>query len=172
MNTLDGRESSLTLRPTTLTDLSFVIEAERHPENASYIGQWNEARHAAAISSQDEAHFILEVESQLGGYLILTGLRDPHFAIHLQRIVVLDKGKGYGRQALRWVKAYAFEVLGFHRLWFDVIASNEKAKSLYLDEGFIVEGKMRDGWKIENRYEDLILLSMLQSEYMFQSDVP
>lgn len=181
MNMPDMRENCITVRSTTVKDLSFVISAERHADNAPYIGQWSQAKHEAAIASKDVAHFILERGSDPNvnanpkgshepdahpiGYLILTGLIDPHLAIHMKRIVVTEKRKGYGRQVLRWVKAYTFETLGFHRLWFDVIASNDRAKSLYLSEGFIIEGTLRDGWKVENGYEDMFLLSMLRPEY-------
>ena len=63
------------------------------------------------------------------------------------------------------MKAYTFETLGFHRLWFDVIESNERAKALYLSEGFTVEGTMRDSWKTDAGYEDMLLLSMLDFDY-------
>ena len=165
---LDSEASSVIVRATTVHDLTFVTQAERHPENAPYIGQWSDAEHEAAIASKNAAHFTLEAESstQPVGYLTLTGLCDPHRAIHMKRIVVTEKGKGYGRQVLRWVKAYTFETLGFHRLWFDVIASNERAKALYLSEGFVMEGTLRDGWKGKNGYEDMYLLSMLDFEYV------
>ena len=79
--------------------------------------------------------------------------------------MITQKGKGYGRAVLRWVKVYTFETLCFHRLWFDVIVSNERAKALYLSEGFRIEGRFRDGWKTNQGYEDMLLLSMLKPEY-------
>lgn len=172
MDTLNSSGKLTTFRATTPNDIPFVIAAERHPDNAPYIGQWDEQRHIDAIAAEDKAHFILEASSQPVGYFILIGLQDPNRSVHLQRVVVTQKGNGYGRQIIQWVKQYAFERLRFHRLWFDVVKSNEKAKTLYLSEGFVIEGKMRDGWKTKQGYEDLLLLSMLDSDYVSTASRP
>ena len=165
MKTHSATTSPITVRVTTSKDLLFVIQTERHPDNAPYIGQWSEARHRDAIASPNEAHFIIEIDAQPIGYLILTGLNDVHEAINLRRIVIVPKGKGYGRAVLRWVKLYTFESLQFHRLWFDVIDTNERAKMLYLSEGFTIEGTMRESWKTADGYKNMLLLSMLAFDY-------
>ncbi len=153
------------MRPTTSADLTFVLACEQHPDNAPYIGQWVRSRHQSAIDSKDEAHFIVTKGNDPIGYVILTGLTDPHQGIHLKRVVIIPKGQGYGRQTLQWVKAFAFKTQQVHRLWFDVIASNHRARSLYKSEGFTEEGVLRNSWKTASGYEDMVLLSMLASEY-------
>ncbi len=57
------------------------------------------------------------------------------------------------------------KTLGYHRLWFDVLLSNQRAQALYRSEGFVVEGRLRDGWKTASGYEDMLLMSMLAHEY-------
>jgi len=187
--------SVIHVRRTVTADLEFVLTAERHPDNAPYVGQWHQERHARAIASADEAHFIIElsptepaspitgqvtgqvtgqitgkptVQQSRGhaiGYMICQGLQNEHDAVSLCRIVITEKGKGYGRQALEWLKAYAFNTLGTHRLWFDVIASNQRARSLYASAGFKEEGILRGAWKTTAGYKPLIILSMLDDEY-------
>lgn len=153
-------------RPTTSADLAFVLSCEQHPDNAPYIGQWSQARHQAAIEAEDEAHFIVTCGDHPIGYIILADLINPHSAIQLRRIVIMQKGQGYGRQALRWVKAFAFTHIKVHCLWFDVIASNHRARALYASEGFVEEGVLRDRQKTTDGYEDMIILSMLATEYV------
>ncbi|WP_121970377.1 GNAT family protein [Leptolyngbya sp. BC1307] len=153
------------LRPTRPTDLTWVLAAEQYFENAPYVGQWSRAQHEGAIAATDEAHFVAEQNHEPVGYVILTGLENPHLTINLQRIVVVKKGNGYGRQILQWVKAFAFDTLGYHRLWLDVISSNQRAQSLYKREGFVVEGILRDSWKTASGYEDMLIMSMLAPEY-------
>lgn len=164
-----------------IADLDFVLTAERHPDNAPYIGQWRKERHICAIASDDEAHFIIERTAikqaaiehanqpisvgQPIGYIICQGLQNDNDAVLLLRIVITEKGKGYGRQALEWVKSYAFDTIGTHRLWFDVIASNKRARALYTSAGFQEEGLLRDAWKTTAGYESMLILSMLASEY-------
>lgn len=142
-----------------------MLAAEQHLENAPYVGQWSRARHEGAIADQDEAHLLVEQANGPVGYVLLTGLENPHLTLNLQRIVVVEKGKGYGRQILQWVKAFTFDTLGYHRLWFDVISSNQRAQSLYKSEGFVVEGVLRDSWKTASGYEDMLIMSMLAPEY-------
>ena len=157
--------NSVSIRLTTLADVSFVLQAESASDNAPFVGQWTRAQHEAAIASANQAHFIIKRGDHPIGYIILIGLSDPHSTLNLRRIVITQKGSGYGRQALRWIKAYAFDTLGIHRLWFDVIASNHRAQALYKSEGFIVEGILRDSWKTTGGYEDMLILSMLENEY-------
>ncbi len=160
------------LRPTTLADLDFVIAAERHPDNEPYIGQWPKVRHEAAIVCDNEAHFIVEqaLSPQASapksiGYVICRGVHNEHSALLLQRIVITQKGQGYGRKTLEQLKEFAFNTLGFHRLWFDVLASNQRARALYKRAGFVEEGILRDSWKSKTGYASMVIMSMLASEY-------
>ena len=155
----------IVLRPTQLTELPFILAVERHPENSPYIGQWSQQQHQTAFSDADAAHLVASYQSRPVGYVILTGLKSPHRAINLQRIVVTEKGQGYGRQILRSVKAIAFNQLDCHCLWLDVIASNQRAKSLYESEGFVTEGILRDRWKTADGYEPMLMMSLLETEF-------
>ena len=137
---------AINLRSTQLEDLDFVLAAEQHPDNAPYVNQWGRAQHEDAIASLDTAHFIVEktgVALAPIGYVILGGLQNPHRSLLLKRIVILPKGKGFGRRTLRLVKAFAFEQLSYHRLELDVVSSNQRAQHLYRSEGFIDEGRLK-----------------------------
>lgn len=159
------------LRATQADDLPFVISAEQHIDNAPYVDQWSQSQHEAAIDSPDYGHFIVEPITRLKesisstvGYVIVSGVQDPNQVLLLKRIVIVEKGKGYGRGALQQVKAFAFEQLGFHRLWLDVVASNERAQALYRSEGFVIEGRLREAYKTNHGYEDMLILSLLSTE--------
>ena len=154
------------IRPTQTTDLPFVSAAESHHDNAPYITQCSQRWHEQAISSEDYAHFIVERHQQAIGYIIFAGVQNPHLSLEIRRIVIVEKRQGYGREALRWIKSFAFEQLGHHRLWLDVLESNHRARALYKSEGFIAEGVVRDGYKTVSGYESMILMSMLESEYL------
>lgn len=165
---------TICFRPTQVADLPFVISAEQHADNAPYVNQWSQQRHESAIVAPDFGHFIVEFTGNNAisvdtspvavGYLIVSGLQDQNEVLLLNRIVIVQKGKGYGRQALRQLKVLAFERLGFHRLYMDVIANNQRAKALYLSEGFVIEGTLREAYKTDGGYEDMLMLSMLSTE--------
>lgn len=157
----------ISLRPTTITDLDKVIQMEREDENAGFIRQWSVDKHKSAISDDGMAHLIIESVSdkRILGYVILLGLDDPDGNIEFKRIVVEEKGKGYGRKAVRLVKKFAFEKLNCHRLWLEVMENNLRAYKLYESEGFIPEGVHRESLKQGDKYISLKVMSILAQEY-------
>jgi len=157
----------VTLRPTTLADLDFVLAAESAPENRRFVLQWTREEHAAVIRGPECAHRSVEdsATGQAVGYAILLGLGSPHRAVEFRRLVITDKGRGYGRAAVRAVKRLAFEELGAHRLWLDVMEQNQRARRLYESEGFTAEGLLRECYLGQSGYESVYVMSVLESEH-------
>lgn len=155
------------LRPTMQSDLEFVLSLERDPENLPYITPWERIQHEAAIRFPDFRHFIIETGEGLeaGGFLILIGCRNQHQSIELKRMVVRDKNRGFGRAALRVAKKVAFDDLGAHRFWLDIKKRNTRARGLYDSEGFLFEGELREAVKLQEGYDSLVVMSMLQAEF-------
>jgi len=157
----------ISLRPTTIIDLDLVIQMERDYENEGFIRQWSVDKHKSAISDDSIAHLIIESasEKRILGYIILLGINDPDGNIEFKRIVVREKGKGYGRKAVRLVKRFAFEKQNCHRLWLEVMENNQRAYKLYESEGFIPEGVHRESLKQGDKYISLKVMSILAQEY-------
>ena len=155
------------LRRTAEGDLDFVVAAEGALENRRFVGQWTREEHGAALSNPDLAHFVVESvdEGRAVGYVIMAGLRDANRSVEFQRVVITEKGKGYGREVLRAVKRMAFEELKAHRLWLDVREHNERARRLYESEGFVPEGMLRECVSVGEGWESLVLMSVLEQEY-------
>ena len=97
---------SVQLLRTSEKDLSFVVSAEQHAENRSFVTVWTREQHLEALTSDDSSHLIIEniADASRVGYIILAGLADANQSIELRRIVVTEKGKGYGRESLRLIK--------------------------------------------------------------------
>lgn len=161
------RSEPVRLRPTTEEDLAFVLDAEGDGDSAPYVVPWPRDRHRDALLGEDSAHFVLEriEDAAAVGYVILAGLAGEDASVEFKRVVVTEKGRGYGRTALRLVKKLAFEELGAHRLWLDVKEGNTRARRAYEAEGFVVEGVLRECLKVEDSFDSLVVMSMLESEY-------
>jgi RimJ/RimL family protein N-acetyltransferase len=155
------------LRPTRLDDLPFVMQAERDADNAPFIRAWIEQQHRAVIADETWAHLIIESapDARPLGYCILSGLGDPDRSILLKRITITQKGRGFGRAAMRQIKALAFGEWRAHRLWLDVVTHNTRARRLYAGEGFREEGTLRDAAWIQGRFESLVIMSILEPGY-------
>ncbi|PKO12751.1 MAG: N-acetyltransferase [Chloroflexi bacterium HGW-Chloroflexi-10] len=83
-------------------------------------------------------------------------------------IILGDKearGKGFGREAMHLLLDYAFGYLNFHRVSIGVVGMNEQALRFYEQAGFIREGIQRDGYFYNHRYQDFVMLSMLEDEF-------
>jgi diamine N-acetyltransferase len=155
------------LRRTAEGDLDFVVAAEGALENRRFVGQWTREEHGGALSNPDLAHLVVErvEDGRAVGYVILAGLRDANRAVEFRRVVITEKGKGYGREVLRAVKQMAFAELKAHRLWLDVREHNERARRLYESEGFVAEGMLRECVSVGGGWESLVLMSVLEQEY-------
>ena len=155
------------LRLTTENDLDFVLKAEYHADNNAFVGQWTREQHQEVFSDKHRAHLIAESTegSQVLGYLIVTGLETLNQSVCLQRIVITEKGRGYGRAALGLVKKLAFEQWQAHRLWLDVKDHNLRARHVYETEGFTAEGLLRECLKKGDHFESVIIMSILRQEY-------
>lgn len=158
---------TIRLRLTTPEDIPFVYELEHASENSAFLIPWTKERHQEALTNPDIRHLIAEKTEtgQPAGYAIIAGLTNSHDAIELMRITVATKGKGYGRSILREIKRWTFTEQKAHRLWLDVKETNDRARNLYLSEGFRIDGTLRDCLKTGDQYESLIVLSILSNEY-------
>jgi diamine N-acetyltransferase len=157
----------LSLLPTEPSDLKDIIRLEHHPDNKEFILPYSLSRHQQALESDNEGHLkLMTDEGSIIGFVLLAGLNNPNQSVEFRRIVVALKGMGYGRQGIALVKEHCFEHLMCHRLWLDVFEDNERARQLYRSEGFVEEGIMRECIKQDGIYRNLVLMSMLQGEYL------
>ena len=131
---------------TQAEDLDKIIEMESDRENSRFVYSWNKERHIEVIDSENWMHISIRKKccEKLVGYILLDGINSEDETIELTRIVINEKGKGYGRQSIKLIKRLCFENLGCHRLWLDVFDYNLRAIELYKSEGFIQEGILRE----------------------------
>ena len=156
---------SLELRITNKNDLPFVVKTEKEASKDGFVTSQKVEEHEVFLGDKDIRHLIIENDERSVGYILLAGLEDENDNIEFMRIVVSEKGKGYGRKSLKLVKQLVFEELNAHRLWLDVFDFNERAKGLYESEGFTVEGVWRECVKGESGRKSLVFMSMLRDEY-------
>jgi len=154
------------LRPALPTDIAGILALERTPHGRSFVGQWSEERHLAALTGGDARYFVSETESgDLQAYAILRGLSEDSGSVELKRIVVATPERGLGRRILEELTRIVFEDLKAHRLFLDVFEDNARARHLYESLGFRYEGVMREAALRDGQFFSLHLMSMLESEY-------
>lgn len=83
-------------------------------------------------------------------------------------IIIGDKnqqGKGYGLFATQLMLKHAYEELNLHKVWLSVLQTNKNAQHIYQKIGFITDGILRQDVFKNNKYQNLIIMSMLKDEY-------
>jgi diamine N-acetyltransferase len=165
------QSETLRLRPAMEKDLDYIISVEQAEENKRFIMPWTWQQHREALSNTDLALFIIETveENNMIGFVLMAGLESAHQSIELRRIIITVKGKGYGKKVLPLLKRLAFEEWKAHRLWLDVFAFNLFARRLYEAQGFVVEGTLRECYKVGECFESLVIMSILKDEYFAAS---
>jgi len=153
------------LRIAIPTDIPVIVALEHGPEASQFVGQWTEDRHQATLASADARYYVNETSSGIDAYVILRGISENSRSIELKRVVVAVPGQGLGRQVLSEIVQIAFRELNAHRLFLDVFEDNSRARHLYESLGFKYEGTMRQAAHRDDRWFDLHLMSMLDSEY-------
>jgi ribosomal-protein-alanine N-acetyltransferase len=69
-------------------------------------------------------------------------------------MLATEINNGYMAEAVEAVKAYAFEVIGLHRIEANIMPRNHASKRLFEKLGFVHEGLSRKYLKINDRWED------------------
>lgn len=108
-------------------------------------------KHKKALEDKDILHLIIEerLSHEPVGYMIIAGLKNLNKSLELRRNTIAKKGVGYGKEAFRIIKNWAFHVYNANRLWLDVKEDNLRAFHLYQKQGFVLEGTLRECIKME-----------------------
>ena len=155
----------LKLRATTTDDLNYIMKLQYAPENLKFIVPFSEEYHREILACADKLDIIVE-ELETGervGYLMLRELDSP--CAEFTHVIIDKKNRGYGREAMKLLLKWTFEVKKFHRVWIDCKDYNSKALHLYESLGFVREGVLREILLTDGVYENLIVLGMLDREY-------
>ncbi len=73
--------------------------------------------------------------------------------------------QGFGTKAILLLMKHGFENLNLHRLWLRVFETNQRAIRSYENAGFTLEGKYREAQYFEGKYVDVMIMSVLRTEW-------
>ena len=148
------------------SDINMIIGIEKAPDNHDFICDGTYEEHLSEIN--DDKHLLLLFRRKFDGIPVGFSLSCIDFEsdiFELRRIVIIDKGKGFGREAMNGHFRYAFEQAGMNRFWLDVYPNNEIGIKLYDSLNMHRDGILRQSYKTDKGYLDQIIYSMLKREY-------
>ncbi|HYY31234.1 MAG TPA: GNAT family protein [Chthoniobacterales bacterium] len=109
-------------------------------------------------------------DNKLIGHIALWGITAKDRCASLG--ILIDKsvwGLGYGTEALRMALHYGFSELNLHRIQLEVSASNERAIHSYRKAGFREEGRRRQSFFRNGRWQDQVQMAILAEEFLSAS---
>jgi RimJ/RimL family protein N-acetyltransferase len=83
-------------------------------------------------------------------------------------IMIGDKSvwnQGYGTEVMTLLLRHGFGTLNLNRVCLRVYAENVRAQRAYVKAGFVEEGRLRQAVYKHGQYDDIILMSVLSSEW-------
>lgn len=147
-------------------EIDTIMSIENHDENKKFIWQGSYEEHLREIN--DETSMLLTIREKETGYITgycLVRLSHKFDAFELRRLAIINKGQGFGKEALLGIIKYCFETLEMNRFWLDVYPFNRIGVNLYESIGMYCEGTLRQSYKDERGYHDQIIFSLLKEEY-------
>ena len=83
-------------------------------------------------------------------------------------IMIGDKSewnKGYGSEVMSLLVKHCFETLNLNRVFLKVYTENIRAVRSYEKAGFVLEGRLREAVYKFGKYDDVLIMSVLRSEW-------
>jgi [ribosomal protein S5]-alanine N-acetyltransferase len=114
----------------------------------------------------------VEYDGHCVGHARLAVDPEQHCATYAVGLFVAAlRGRGLGREVTRLVLAWAFDVLGVHRVELEVLATNSRAINCYLACGFRQEGVRREAELYPDGWKDFIVMGVLCAEHATQAGI-
>ena len=147
-------------------DIPDIIGLESHKDNRDFLWIGTKEEHRQEIKDPDHMLLIFSEkgDNRIVGYALVR-LNKKSEIFELRRIAISEKGKGYGKEAMKALLKEAFENMNINRFWLDVYPDNVIGIKLYESLGMHRDGILRQNYKAERGYLDQIIYSMLKSEY-------
>lgn len=131
------RGERLVIRKARIADADFMQSVESDEDNAPWVATWPLGWRITKLGDEDFLQTVIEkTDGTPIGLLIFRGMRTVQEKLELKRIALIEKGKGYGKEALYLAHKLAFEVFETPYLYLGTKDTNVRAQSIYKATGF------------------------------------
>ncbi|HLA88563.1 MAG TPA: GNAT family protein [Anaerolineales bacterium] len=168
------------LRAVEREDVKMFHEWVNDPEVTRGLGLYlpmsmtDEENWFEAMTKRDQNEKPLAIEVRKGrnwkliGNCAVFGIEQVNRSAELG-IMIGDKSewdKGYGSEVMTLLVRHCFETLNLNRAFLRVFTENIRAVRSYEKAGFVLEGRLREAVYKIGKYDDVLLMGVLRSEWM------
>lgn len=174
-------DATVTLRPRTDDDADtlFRLSADLdtwEERNPAIPAPLTRAAFDARNARNDETtnvRFVVAADGAVVGTVNLFGFDE--LAHHAEVGIALlpeARGHGIGTAAIALILEHGFVRCNLHRIHLEAIASNIGALRAYEKAGFVEEGRQREHAWVRGRYEDIVRMGILRTEWLAAREQP
>jgi len=147
----------------------YVMKMFGHPSEENLLSVEDIERWYSFMKKSDYA-WIVEVDNNVIGQARLNRIDDTekNAAYSIGFFSSKFCGKGLGMQVTKLVLKFAFEQLKLHKVYLRVLEYNKGGIKCYQKCGFKIDGILRENAFINGKWENDILMSILENEYKEQ----
>lgn len=124
----------LTLQPAKKQDVPIFTQMEMAQDTSSYIIPYTEEQHIAEMEKNEIKYLSIYQQNTLIGFIILA--LESGTRVEFRRIVIAQKGCGYGQMAMQLLEQYCKQKLQKRAIWLDVFESNKRGIHIYQKLGY------------------------------------
>lgn len=164
---------SARLRPLTTADAEITLKW-RKSERARFLqpGAQTPEEQRVWIASKEQAgelNFIIEYQGEPVGMIALLEINRRHKTASMGRLLIGEKEKvgtaPVAFEAELLLSDYAFDGLGMHKIYGDVMVDNIAMVKFRTYIGYTQEGVLREHYIYDGTHKNSILFSILENEY-------
>ena len=129
--------NELIWRKANENDLDQILKTQALPENCAFIMENSKSDYEGFIANEAFDFMIFQnpTSQKEIGFCLLN--REDLETMELKRLIIYQKGMGFGSLALEQICTYGFEELSVSKIWLDVFSNNLAAIRLYEKMKFI-----------------------------------
>jgi len=129
-------DHTIVIDDTPVQQLPMIAQMEQDEDTRGSIIPYSLERHRREHAKSEIFYkSIYTPKRRLIGFLILACAPDSQ-GVEFRRIVIQQKGQGYGKQAVRLIDRICAEELGRKEVWLDVFEDNDRARHIYESSGY------------------------------------
>lgn len=168
--------NNLLFRKPTQEDVERLVELKNNKKASMLLGGNTPIYTMEGISkwvdyhNHNEEEVLLVVYDETAGKLIgHVGLYKIDLLTKKSAFGILladddSRGKGYGTMCTKTLVNYAFDELGLHKVYAEVISENKASEAMLKKCGFRTDGILRDDNYKNGVYYDVLTMSILENE--------
>lgn len=117
-----------------------IIRMEDQSDTREFILKYSREKHLMEIENPLNIYLGIYENDKLIGFFIL-GKENGGRQIEFRRIVIDEKGKGFGQQAISELESFCISMWNTDSIWLDVFEFNKRGIHIYEKLGYVKIGE-------------------------------